>query len=127
MANPSKQKGTAFETAVVRYCRENGFPLCERRALAGALDLGDALLCPGVILEMKAHATVTDGLIKEWLIETERERKNANATYGILVVKRPRRAVQDSWAVQRAYGGWPRFTWLADQLDELRSNGWGDS
>jgi hypothetical protein len=32
MANPSKRKGTQFETDVVRYLVDHGFPFAERRA-----------------------------------------------------------------------------------------------
>ncbi len=37
----SKQKGTAFESALVEYLNENGYPEAERRALQGAEDKGD--------------------------------------------------------------------------------------
>ncbi len=40
----SKQKGTAAETAVVKYLKANGFPKAERRALQGNLDKGDISL-----------------------------------------------------------------------------------
>jgi hypothetical protein len=37
----AKAKGTSAETAVVKFLIDNGFPYAERRALNGALDLGD--------------------------------------------------------------------------------------
>jgi hypothetical protein len=124
--NKSKNRGTAYETAVVRYARENGFLLAERRALAGNLDKGDALLCPGVIVECKAHATVTDGLIREWLAETQREKANANASVGILVIKRPRKAIGDSYAVLAGAQGEPVIRFLSDVLILLRTGGYGE-
>jgi hypothetical protein len=54
MTNRSKNIGTAAETAVVKAARAYGFPGAERRALHGSTDLGDILLCPGVIVEVKA-------------------------------------------------------------------------
>ena len=41
MTNPSKAKGTAWETAYARCLIDLGFPYAERRALAGAFDMGD--------------------------------------------------------------------------------------
>lgn len=91
MVNKPKAIGTAAETAVTRYARTNGFPLAERRALAGAADLGDILLSPGVIIEVKAGKTAetaSDQKIETWLAETERERHNAKADVALLVTKR---------------------------------------
>lgn len=89
----SKQRaiGTAVESAIVRYARAHGFPHADRRPLAGALDKGDVLLCPGVIVEAKggkAAEHASDGQIAAWLAETEAERVNANAAIGVLVTKR---------------------------------------
>ena len=92
MVNKPKRIGTAAESAVVRHARTNGFELAERRALAGGADLGDILLCPGVIVEVKAGKAAeqaSDARIGAWLDETERERRNANADIAILVTKRP--------------------------------------
>ncbi len=49
----NKQKGTAFETLVVRWLAENGFPYAERRALAGTHDCGDVTGIPGLVIECK--------------------------------------------------------------------------
>ena len=86
-----KQIGTAAESAVVRYARHAGFDLAERRALAGATDLGDILLAPGAIIEVKAGKAAeraSDARILHWLVETERERVNAGADVAVLVTKR---------------------------------------
>lgn len=82
----SKQKGTAAETAVVRALHGLGFPYAERRALKGGKDLGDITGSPGVVWEVKDARTWCG---PEWLRETETERVNANADFGILVVKVP--------------------------------------
>lgn len=126
MANPSKNKGTQFETDVVRYAQANGFRYSERRALAGNLDKGDATLCPGVILEMKAWADYSDGDIVKWQAETACEKKNANASIAILVVKRARKNVAQSHAYIVDEWGYYSAYFLADLLDKLRDQGWGD-
>lgn len=88
----SRGIGTTAETAVVRYLRTRGFNHAERRALTGAHDQGDITGTPGLCWEIKsgrAAETASDGLIQDWLEETETERLNAHADIGILVTKRP--------------------------------------
>jgi hypothetical protein len=80
----AKAKGTAAETMLVRYLQANGFPLVERRALAGILDKGDVMGVPGCVVEVKSGARLC---LPEWLRETEQERVNAAARRGVLVVK----------------------------------------
>lgn len=84
MPNPAKGKGTRAETAVVKYMRQEIFPYAERRALAGNKDLGDTTGHPGLVFEVKALANISyPGVLRQ----TEVERKNAGADYGILVHK----------------------------------------
>jgi hypothetical protein len=80
-----KQKGTAYETAVVRYLQDNGFPHAERSPLYGSGDRGDITGCPGIVWECKNHKSHD---LAGWLRETEQERINANADFGVLTVKR---------------------------------------
>lgn len=95
MTNRSKQRGTAAETAALRWLREHGFPWTERLALSGIHDRGDLSLLPGcaVIAEVKNHATAAtgqpgDAVLTKWMAETERERNNAGADHAALIVKR---------------------------------------
>jgi hypothetical protein len=91
MVNRPKNIGTTAETAVVRYLRANGFPQAERRALAGALDLGDIVGVPGAVIEVKggkAAEVASDSQVTAWMAETELERRNARAEVGLLVRKR---------------------------------------
>lgn len=94
MSNPSKQKGTAAETAVVRWSRANGFPGADRQPLRGNRDAGDINLCPGIVLEVKNHAGVastgqpTKLTLATWMAQAELERVNAGAAHCPLVVKR---------------------------------------
>lgn len=86
-----KDIGTAGESAVVRYLQGHGFPHAERRALRGTYDCGDVVGIPGVCIEIKAGAAAknaSDGQVDLWLAETERERINAKADIGLLVLVR---------------------------------------
>ncbi|MFI6793631.1 hypothetical protein ACIBG4_40505 [Nonomuraea sp. NPDC050383] len=87
----SKAIGTSAETAVVRALRTHGYPHAERRALAGVHDLGDITGTPGVCWEVKggdAARTASDNQIADWMAETEKERANASADIGVLVIQR---------------------------------------
>ncbi len=83
----SKQraKGTAAETAVVRYLQDNGFIHAERRALHGINDKGDITGIPGVVIEVKNHAKLT---LAEWVKELQQEMVNADADFGFVVAKK---------------------------------------
>src|SRR5690554_1543498 len=146
VTNRPKQIGTKAETAVVRAAQSRGFPMAERRALRGRHDVGDVLLCPGLVLEVKGGdmaRRASDALVSKWLLETERERINANAEHAFLVVQRggvgPRNAHQ--WHAYWTAGGWARLlghdlpdslsgstirTSLESSLAALVANGWGD-
>lgn len=95
----SKAKGTAAETAVVGWLRDNGWPHAERRALSGAADKGDIAGVPGMCIEVKNAARYD---IPDWLKETATEGVSANADHAVLVVK-PKGVgdtrVGDWWAV----------------------------
>ncbi len=150
MVNRPKDIGTAGESAVVKYLRAHGFPQAERRALAGAFDLGD-ILTPGVCWEVKAGKAAENasgGQVEAWMAETETERRNARADIGVLVLKR--KAVGDTrtgqwWAylpartvvglldpgsdLDNALADAPAFTvrlTLADAVRALRWGGYGD-
>ncbi len=91
MTNKPKDIGTRGETAVVRYLRANGFAQAERRALRGGKDCGDITGIGPLVIEVKAGDAgkrASYPTIGKWLGETEVERKNADADYGLLVTKR---------------------------------------
>ena len=81
----AKARGTRWESAVVDFLRERGFPHVERRALAGALDKGDITGIPGVVIECKSQARHS---LAEWADETEQERINAGADTASAWIKR---------------------------------------
>jgi hypothetical protein len=66
----ARKKGTAAETAVVRFLQANGYPHCERRALAGSHDRGDVAGIPGLVIEVKAAARME---LAAWLDEAKLE------------------------------------------------------
>ena len=85
MANPSKAKGTAAETLVVRYLQAFGWPQAERRALAGIQDKGDVSGIADWVGEIKACKTMD---LAGWCRELEAEMHNANARYGAVIAKK---------------------------------------
>lgn len=101
----SKQIGTDAEGAVVDFLKKNGWPYAERRILSGIHDKGDVTGTPGICWEVKGGAAAegaSDGQVAAWLVETERERVNAKASVGILVMKRKgigRPRAGEWWAV----------------------------
>jgi hypothetical protein len=116
----AKQKGTAAETALVRFLVGQGFPNAERRALGGGSsgqDLGDITGTPCLAWEVKNHKSYS---IPAWLKETAIEKDNSGADFGILVAK-PNGVglsnVGDWWAIMR----------VADIVDLLRAAGYGNS
>lgn len=84
MVNKPKAKGTAAESAVVAYLRENGFKYAERLALQGGKDRGDITGVPGIVFEVKA---VQEYAFNQWLTEARIERDNAGADFGLVVAK----------------------------------------
>lgn len=81
----ARQKGTAAETAVVRYLQERGFLYAERRALHGVNDKGDIAGVPGVVFEIKDQKTAEWAA---WLDELALEMRNAHAPIGAVIRKR---------------------------------------
>lgn len=85
-----KQKGTAFETAIVEYLQDK---LCddsiERRALNGTCDRGDisgVTFCGHrMVLECKNEARMR---LADYVREAETEAKNDNALYYAVIHKK---------------------------------------
>lgn len=81
----AKAKGTTAERDAVKYLRSAGWPGAERRALSGNKDRGDIAGVPHVCIEVKAQARPE---IAKWARELAVETVNAEADFGLLVVKR---------------------------------------
>lgn len=80
----SRAKGTAAETAFVRYLNDSGYFHAERRALNGSRDRGDIAGVHGVTIEVKAAKTLALGA---WLRELDAEMVNDRTDVGFLAVK----------------------------------------
>lgn len=92
----SRDKGTKWETAVVGYLREHGFPFVERRAMRGRNDGGDIAGLVGWVLECKNEARASFGA---YLTETERSASNVRAPWFAAIVKRRGKPVGDAYVV----------------------------
>ena len=92
----SKAKGTAAETAVVRYLQANGFPYVERRTLSGSQDKGDIAGIPGVVIEVKACARQE---LAAWMDEATIEAANASVAFGVVWHKRKGFTNPSQWYV----------------------------
>ena len=112
----AKAKGPAAESALVRFLSGQGFPNAERRALTGQFDQGDVTGTPCLAWEVKNHKTYH---FPAWLKETETERINAKADFGILVVK------PNGVGLTNA-GQWWAVMSVADIVNLLRDAGYGD-
>jgi hypothetical protein len=84
VSNPKKAKGTAAETAVVKYLK-NTWDSVERRALAGSADKGDISGIPFVCIEVKDHKKM---VLSGWIKELDEEMKNSQALTGAVIHKK---------------------------------------
>jgi hypothetical protein len=112
-----KDRGTDAERAVARWLAVNGWPHAERRASNGSTDRGDITGTPGICWEVKSRKEPPgDKQITDWLEEVERERVNAGADIGVLVVRRTgygEARVASWWAIVRLEH------LLADHLEDV--------
>ncbi|MFH9977915.1 hypothetical protein ACH4ND_01380 [Streptomyces sp. NPDC017179] len=92
----SKAKGTAAETAVVRFLQAAGFVQAERRTLNGVKDRGDIAGVPGVVIEVKNCARQE---LPAWVAEAELERDNDRASLGVVWHKRRGKSDPGDWFV----------------------------
>jgi hypothetical protein len=103
LVNKSKAKGTATETAVVRYLQMHGWPNAERRALRGIADAGDITGTRGICWSVKGGRLAeeaTDTEVARWLSELNTQCGHAKTDVGVLVLKRR------NFSAARAGGWW---------------------
>lgn len=88
MSNSSKQKGTAFESALVAHIEAAGFP-ARRVTLHGANDQGDIYVHDGTgdlhVLEAKCRKGYN---LPEAVDQAKREAVNAGSMFPVAVLKR---------------------------------------
>lgn len=115
MTNKPKRIGRDAENAVVgRLVARGAYPEAEPRALFGINDKGDTAGTGRLVFQIKggkAAENASPAQIREWLEDTEKQRDNARARYGVLVIKRA------GYGAKRV-GAWRAFVRL-DALDEI--------
>ena len=92
----SKRRGSRFETEVVAYLAEHGFPLAERRVMGGTRDRGDVAGIPGWTLELKAERSLD---LAGALSEARTEAANAGTLDYAAVLKRRSHGIGDAYVV----------------------------
>lgn len=114
----SKQKGTKFETDIVKYLTECGFTTARRVPLSGAsgdkgdIWLGEDPVNPYIIIECKNYAKeLPYKMIEDFVEEAHTEYCNAknidivNNYKALLISKRVNLGVTDSWLIwKNTYG-----------------------
>ena len=107
MANPSKQKGTSFETLIKEYLQGKGFTEAYRTSLAGAYDTGDL---NGVSQEGTGRKGAFQCKnqkkfnLSGWLNDTVEQASRLDNGLPVLVVKRPGKgahSVDETYAMMR--------------------------
>jgi hypothetical protein len=78
----AKQRGTRWESAIVGYLRDEGWPYADRVPLSGNRDRGDVTLGPGSPVIEAKHARAVD--LAGGVDEAETERVNAAAAVGVV-------------------------------------------
>jgi hypothetical protein len=98
MTNPSKQKGTAYETALVTMMRDEWYIDAYRRPLTGGSDQGDIGVHshPDITIEAKNHKAMQ---LSAWMDQLEVEKVNAHATIAVLAVKRRGKTAAGSYFI----------------------------
>jgi|SRR5690625_3191725 len=111
MVNRNKQRGTAFESAVVAYLREQGIDAV-RVAQTGVKDTGD-IHAGNYVFEAKNVRSID---LASFTDQAERERENAGKQYGVAIVKRRSHGTAKGYAVMT-------LETLARIMKETESNG----
>lgn len=124
MANPSRNKGTAAETAVVRWFHEQGETQVDRHPLRGSKDVGDIRGVPSCVVSVKMRGRDKPMDFSGWLRDLEVMKRNQldadrrghpypdvlGPPAGLLVVRRTGYPnVGDWYAVQRVADWWSTF------------------
>lgn len=97
MPNPSKKRGTDWESAVRAYLQEHHNPEARRNVQMGRADIGDL---DGYFLhatECKDEQRIT---LADYIAQANREAVNAGQPYGCAVVKRRRAGVAAGYVVR---------------------------
>ncbi|WP_424936637.1 MULTISPECIES: hypothetical protein [Bacteria] len=97
MANAAKRKGTAYESDVVAYLRDNGIP-ARRVAQTGQLDTGDVHGIDPFAGQCKAYKDLASAL-RDGVAGANVQSARAGQPYGVAFIKRPRKSTAEGYAV----------------------------
>lgn len=95
-ANPSKARGTRWETELKNYLSENGFPDARRNVQTGAKDIGDIGGVPMFAIEAKD--TQRHDLAK-FVKQANTEAENAGEPWGVVAIKKRHASTEDGYVV----------------------------
>ena len=107
----AKQKGTKYESDIVKYFTDCGFITVRRIPLSGAAGdkgdiwIGENPVVPSLVLECKNYAkTLTYKQVEDFIQEAHTEYKNAiktdvNVFKALLLVKILNLGIADSWLI----------------------------
>lgn len=96
MANKQKQKGTRFETAIVKELAKHNIK-AERIAPHGNKDIGDILVENKLMIEAKAYKQkITLKQLKNFQEQTLKEIKNGGYKIGALVIKQAGSSIENA-------------------------------
>lgn len=150
MPNRNKSTGNDRELRAAKYMRTKGWPKARRRLAGRRLDEGDLENTGPVTWQVKRLKNgASRNLIRKWLQETQKQRKNADTKFGFLLYVQEFKPV-DQWSTYcysldlaelLHHGGLPGeccpATWaydvdpivrldFGDMLDLLRNAGYAD-
>lgn len=96
MANPNKAKGTRWESTVRDFLQEERcLDHARRIAQTGTLDIGDIHMEPFALQAKNQKAFDLAG----WVSDAEVQAERAGMTYGVAVVKAPRKPTDRGYVV----------------------------
>lgn len=116
-SNPAKAKGTAWESALVGYLRENHNPGVHRNVQMGARDIGDIDGYYLHALEAKAEKSIT---LSDYIAQANKEAIHAGQPFGCAVVKRRMKGVADGYVVRDVRTDVRLLNRLRDMEDALK-------
>lgn len=121
MVNKSKAKGTAFETAIVKYLRGNvaqSVPVFKPRQ-EGFKDVGDVHVGEDIVIQAKDHATWSKQSLYDWVDAARLQAGHAKRAWPVAVVKR-RKGAKSSGSIDSAVVAMSLDT-FAEMVNDLAS------
>lgn len=88
MANPSKHKGSQYETLIAEFVRRY-FPHAERNVLhGGSADVGDITGVHDLVVQCKFIGANRQDSLPGWLDDARQQARNADVSFGVVAHKR---------------------------------------